>query len=125
MAQSGGSPGPIPFAEFIAATREASLPQLQRAPHCRVRDAPAFAEMRAHVLERYRGMAVTRSLLVGGHTFDCVAAAGAEAAPPGTTSGCPPGTIPMRRMTLEEMVRFETLRDFLRKGSGRGAPPGD
>jgi hypothetical protein len=29
---------------------------------------------------------------------------------------CPSGTIPMRRLTLEEMVRFPTLREFLRAG---------
>lgn len=28
---------------------------------------------------------------------------------------CPPGTIPIRRITLDELARFRTLRDFLRK----------
>ena len=28
---------------------------------------------------------------------------------------CPPGTIPMRRITLEELSRFESLRHFFRK----------
>lgn len=40
---------------------------------------------------------------------------------------CKPGTIPLRRITLEEMTRFRTLRDFFSKG-GRpfvGAKKGD
>jgi hypothetical protein len=38
----------------------------------------------------------------------------------GNTIGCPQGSIPMRRITLEEMSQFHTLRDFLRKGPGNG-----
>jgi hypothetical protein len=33
----------------------------------------------------------------------------------GNTMACPPGTIPMRRITLEELSRFESLNDFFRK----------
>jgi hypothetical protein len=33
----------------------------------------------------------------------------------GNARTCPPGTIPMRRITLEEMTRFRTLEDFFRK----------
>lgn len=37
---------------------------------------------------------------------------------------CPPGTIPMRRITLEELTRFGSLKDFFRKGPrGAGRPP--
>ncbi|HEX4750138.1 MAG TPA: neprosin family prolyl endopeptidase [Bryobacteraceae bacterium] len=37
---------------------------------------------------------------------------------------CPEGTIPMRRITLEELTRFETLQNFFRKGEGNsGRPP--
>jgi hypothetical protein len=37
---------------------------------------------------------------------------------------CPPGTIPMRRVTLEDLTRFETLKHFFRKGpAGAGRPP--
>src|SRR5262245_24860809 len=36
----------------------------------------------------------------------------------------PPGTIPMRRVTLEDLTRFVSLRDFFRKGPrGAGRPP--
>jgi hypothetical protein len=42
----------------------------------------------------------------------------------GNVMHCPPGTIPMRRVTLEDMSRFGTLKDFFRKGPrGAGRPP--
>jgi Neprosin len=42
----------------------------------------------------------------------------------GNVMHCPPGTIPMRRVTLEDLSRFETLQDFFRKGPrGAGVPP--
>ncbi|HZS53397.1 MAG TPA: neprosin family prolyl endopeptidase [Bryobacteraceae bacterium] len=42
----------------------------------------------------------------------------------GNAMTCPAGTIPMRRVTLEELTRFETLQNFFRKGEGTtGRPP--
>jgi hypothetical protein len=42
----------------------------------------------------------------------------------GNVMHCPAGTIPMRRVTLEDLTRFPTLRDFFRKGPrGAGRPP--
>jgi hypothetical protein len=42
----------------------------------------------------------------------------------GNMMHCPPGTIPMRRVTMEDLSRFPTLRDFFRKGPrGAGRPP--
>jgi len=42
----------------------------------------------------------------------------------GNVMSCPPGTIPMRRVTLEDLSRFPTLKDFFRKGPrGAGRPP--
>jgi hypothetical protein len=42
----------------------------------------------------------------------------------GNVMQCPEGTIPMRRVTLETLTRFETLQDFFRKGPrGAGRPP--
>jgi hypothetical protein len=41
----------------------------------------------------------------------------------GNIMDCPEGTIPMRRVTLEQMTRFETVRDFLRKGPGDAGSP--
>jgi hypothetical protein len=37
---------------------------------------------------------------------------------------CPPGSIPVRRITLEELGRFESLENFFQKGpGGSGKPP--
>jgi Neprosin/Neprosin activation peptide len=42
----------------------------------------------------------------------------------GNTMSCPPGTIPMRRITLEEIARFESLSHFFRKSPiGTGQHP--
>ena len=37
----------------------------------------------------------------------------------GNAMSCPPGTVAIRRITLDEMTRFETLGHFLRKTPGR------
>jgi len=44
--------------------------------------------------------------------------------PFGNEMFCPEGTIPMRRITLEEMTRFKTLKDFFRKSPGGAGHPG-
>ena len=41
----------------------------------------------------------------------------------GNVMHCPSGTIPIRRVTLEDMSRFENLRQFLQKRPGGGAIP--
>jgi hypothetical protein len=42
----------------------------------------------------------------------------------GNAMQCPKGTIPVRRVTLEDLTRFPTLRAFMRKGpGGAGRPP--
>jgi len=42
----------------------------------------------------------------------------------GNVMHCPEGTIPMRRLTLEDLTRFPTLRDFFRKAPREaGLPP--
>jgi hypothetical protein len=41
----------------------------------------------------------------------------------GNVMHCPEGTIPMHRITLENLTRFKTLRDFFRKGPGEVRPP--
>jgi hypothetical protein len=43
----------------------------------------------------------------------------------GNSIGCEEHTIPMRRITLEELTRFKTLKQFFEKGPhGAGHPPG-
>jgi hypothetical protein len=42
----------------------------------------------------------------------------------GNVMKCPEGTVPVRRITLEDLTRFPTLRAFMRKGpGGAGRPP--
>jgi hypothetical protein len=42
----------------------------------------------------------------------------------GNVMHCPEGAIPMRRVTMEDLTQFGTLRDFFRKGPrGAGRPP--
>ena len=42
----------------------------------------------------------------------------------GNKMSCPDGTIPMRRVTLEEMARFKTTTEFFQKSPGGGLHPG-
>src|SRR5919199_531713 len=42
----------------------------------------------------------------------------------GNDMTCPPGTVPVRRVTLQELMRFETLDQFFRKSPlGTGGHP--
>ena len=41
----------------------------------------------------------------------------------GNVMHCPEGTIPMRRVTLENLTQFETLSHFFQKGPGEVLPP--
>jgi hypothetical protein len=41
----------------------------------------------------------------------------------GNAMACPEGTIPMRRVSLEELARFETLQQFFQKSPVGGGPP--
>jgi hypothetical protein len=97
-----------------------------------------FEQMRAYLQRLYRGMTVDRSFAAGGQVFDCVPIGqqpgllrpGLPAPPPPAPKGpkpgsgaapaphCGGGTIPMRRVTLDEITRFATLQDFLRKAPG-------
>ncbi len=43
--------------------------------------------------------------------------------PYGNAMGCESGTIPMRRVTLEDVGRFKTLADFFRKGPATATAP--
>lgn len=132
----------------------------------RVRDAAAFEEMRAYLLDQYAGVQATHSFLDDGdQIFDCIPAeqqpelraapsrvvqapSDAPDAPErrvmrpwhqqgrhggpqldpamadryGNQVWCPAGTVPMRRINLEDLVRFETLRDYHRMGRGMPRP---
>lgn len=134
----------ISFAEFIRDVKQADPHEFLRRPNSKVRDLAAFEEMRQYVLTLYRGVRVSHSYVVGSQTVDCVPidqqrsleGRSAEIAPepPQPGRSTPPGnsycdghTIPMRRITLEQLSHFKTLSEFLAKGpngSGRAPIPG-
>lgn len=108
----------IGFEDFLAETRAARYDDYGARPGAAVRDADAFREMQAHLLARYAGLRAVRSLIVENDTFDCVIAMEAQMSAPADDEGCPEGSIPMRRITLEELTRFQTLGDYLGKRAG-------
>ncbi len=142
------------FATFVAGVRTAAAADFVGKPGARVQDAGEFAAMRAHLLSLYDGIGVAHSLAVEDQVFDCVAIADQpsvrlrgltsiatppaepptpSAAPSGRLrqsesagESCAVGTIPMRRITLEEITRFATLQDYFAKspdGSGHEPSP--
>jgi hypothetical protein len=88
-----------------------------------VRDEQAFDAMRRYLLERYRNADVARSYAAGGAVFDCIRRGGAPTAAAAAASPCPDGTVPVRRITLAQLVRFATLRSFMDKGPGTATEP--
>jgi hypothetical protein len=117
--QPAPSAGAEPVAGFLAGVRSARYADYAGKPGTQVASEPAFEEMRRYVLDRYGTAPVSRSYLLGGATFDCVGTASAPAA----DAGCPPGTAPVRRVTLAELARFPTLQAFLGKDPGGGGLP--
>jgi hypothetical protein len=62
---------------------------------------------------------VAKSFSAGGAVFDCLP--GNESA---TGNQCPPGGVPVRRVSLDDLVKFATLGEFPGKGPpGEGLPP--
>lgn len=110
--------GAQPVAEFLAGVRNARYGDYAGRPGARVAGEQAFEEMRRYILDRYAAAPVSRSYLLGGATFDCLGAASQPA-----DSHCPPGTVPVRRVTLDELTRFPTLQGFLGKDPGGGGLP--
>jgi hypothetical protein len=133
-----------PFSQFLRGIETARPQDYVGAPGATVKDSATFEQMRRHLLDLYAGISVSHSFATDGQIFDCVPideqpglrrqAPSAVAAPPRSPwagaraiagdrrlaseaqeQGCPTGTIPMRRVTLEEITRFATLRDFLAK----------
>jgi hypothetical protein len=154
--------GFVEFSKFVIQTSAAQASDYVGKDKARVRDERAFEEMKAHLLDLYRGVHVRHSFVEAGNNVDCIpideqpglrGASDAEkrearhpdkqvGSPkaqygrqvPGTTQNlditlprgkrdvfgnsisCALGTIPMRRITLEDMVRFPTLNEFLHVG---------
>ncbi|MGO9077887.1 MAG: hypothetical protein ACLQDY_02440 [Streptosporangiaceae bacterium] len=129
----GGTARIVPFSGFLDSIRSARYGDFAGRPGTKVRDERAFAQMRKYLLNRYQGARVVRSYAVGGAIFDCTEQAGALAHPPapasappqsagahatGTQADCPQGSVPVRRMTLDDLVQFASLRQYLGKGPG-------
>jgi len=136
-------PAPESYAAFQRGLERAVAADFAGRPGAHVRDAVAFDAMRAHLLSLYRGMTATGSFAFDGDVFDCVPVAqqpsvrllGLRAidTPPdrppagsllrgvrvatvaSAEHACADGTIPFRRITLEELTRYATLQDFFDK----------
>lgn len=154
---ASGAPSPaVPYADFVARISAARYADYAGRSGVAVRDESAFAEMRRYLLNLYGSITATRTILLGGTTFDCLPVPSPAASPPPAAAsppladspppadsappvgspprgsgtggtGCPAGTSPTRRITLDDLARFPTLADFLGKGPGgpgaEGMPP--
>lgn len=149
--RSGGSSATgtaVSFDAFVASLSSARYQDYATGSGARVRDQAAFQEMRNYLQTMYQDTVVSHSYTdVGGGVFDCVrqgrptasAPAPAPATVPTTApatvpsgaassaasgaAGCPQGSVPTRRITLDDLVRFPTLQDFLGKSPGGGGLP--
>jgi hypothetical protein len=113
--QPGPAAGAVPFAEYRAEVQRARYDEYARKPGTVVQSEPMFEEMRWYLLNRYDTAQVDRSYLLGDATFDCVGTADQTS----SDVNCPPGTRPVRRVTLAKLVRFPTLQSFLGQSPGR------
>jgi hypothetical protein len=141
-----------PFAQFVQGLESARPSAYLGRPGSAVASTAEFERMRRHLLRLYRGVTVTRSFVLDGQVFDCVPVdrqpgvvlqgVNRLAAPPpnppargapgqdaderagaaGGEQDCAAGRVPMRRVTLAEVTRFATLRDFLSKAPTGRAP---
>jgi len=142
-ARGTGAAKVVPFAVFFEGLRSASYADYAGRPGTRVRSRQAFAEMQTFLLARYKDVRVVRSYSSEGAVFDCTRQTGPLAHPPEPTDAgagaagasevavqaqiCPHGSVPVRRMTLGDLVRFPSLSQYLSKGpggSGRLPPTG-
>lgn len=135
---------PIPFDQFIRGVKAAGAQEFLNKPGSKIGDRATFDEMRQYILNYYRGVHVQHSYLAGSQTVDCVPineqpslrdgkrtiakqpTASITSTPP-QNAACPNGTIPISRITLEQLSHFKTLHDFLQKspdGSEQVPQPG-
>lgn len=136
----------VPFPKFVAGLSSAHAQDFAHQPGVAVHDAATFETMRHYLLTLYGGVSVAHSFALDTQVFDCVPvmqqpgvrlgritqlAAPPPAPPPvqGDTAltlqpaaACASGTIPIRRITLDEMTRFPSLQAFLHKSEGEGVP---
>lgn len=129
----------VPLATFLRQVRAASYGDYAGRPGAAVQSRPAFDEMRSFILTRYHGQQAARSFTSHGAVFDCIRASATTPPPPPVSApapaagspaptgapatqaqaaNCPQGSVPVRRITLGELVRFPTLQHFLGKSPG-------
>ncbi len=143
----------VPFDTFMEQTRTATAVDHMLRATSKVKSPAAFEEMRRHILNMYQGVQVGHSFVLGASYFDCVPIEqqpaarilGVEVAemPPqsliaakpaskpsatkldalGNTVGCEEKTVPMQRLTLEEMTRFSSLGEYFDKSTGSNIEP--
>jgi len=129
---TGSATDPIPFESFIQSVIHATATDFLGHSGFKVDDAASFEEMRQHILSMYSGVHVNHSYVLDGQTFDCVpidqqpsvrTRGSKKIAPPPTSqqnavrsaSSCEEHTIPMRRITLQQLASFRTLKESFRK----------
>lgn len=117
--QPAPSAGAEPVAQFLDGVRSARYADYAGKPGAKVASEQEFEAMRTYVLDRYNTAPVVRTYLVGETPFDCMGAGN----PSAKDDHCPPGTVPVRRVTLTELTRFANLRAFLSKDPGGGGLP--
>lgn len=130
----------VPFGDFVGGLNSARYADYAGRPGVAVRDEAAFEEMRGHLLRQYGSAIVLDTVSLMDVVLDCLRSDRFPGTPPPpqtpplaqvpqdspatNASLCPAGSVPVRRVTLDEMVRFPTLADFLGKGpAGGGVPP--
>jgi hypothetical protein len=115
---------PLSFQNFLKSVRTATYREyVKKVPDLTKKN---FDEMRAYILDYYDGVKVRRSFPEGASVvFDCVVTetqpalrhrrSTEHAAHFFASSSCTEGTIPLRRLALQEMVRFKSLAAFFQK----------
>jgi hypothetical protein len=116
---------PEPFDQFLRGLASATYADYAHRPGTRVRDAQTFEQMRTYLLDYYQGARAEATIVIADGVVDCLARPGTTSASTVDPTGCPAGTVPVRRMTLDRLVRFSTLQGFLGKdpGGGGALPP--
>ncbi|HEX6095571.1 MAG TPA: neprosin family prolyl endopeptidase [Thermoanaerobaculia bacterium] len=136
------TPGSGSFPDFIAATRAATPDAYVGREGFAVANAAELGRMQTHLATLYEGVTSSRTVRdAAGTTFDCIPIEqqpglrggeplltprtpaltfndAGETGPRGAkvqpnSVGCGAGTIPMRRITLEQIARFRTIDEFL------------
>jgi hypothetical protein len=110
---------PLAFHDFLRAVRAAKYQD-----YAGTVTKKDFAEMKAYIATYYKGVRVERSFLSEETVTDCVVTSTQPSLRNRfVAAACAEGTIPLRRLTLPDLIRAKTLKRFLEKSPGEGAPP--